>query len=652
MHNLRRSLTFLGIFGILFVVYIPGLYGDFEFDDQANLLQNSDLQIHHFSLHGLKLAALSGDSGPLGRPISMVTFAINHILTGFDPFYLKLTNVVIHALSSIVLYLLIVQLLFAYRRTYSQKILDEAIKWIALMVASAWMLHPLNLTSILYIVQRMTSLAGLFSLLALYFYAVGRNRIIERKANNGWWLILIASPLAGITALFCKENAATLPLLTFVVELLLFKFRTTNTFEKRALQAIFISSLWLPLLAIGTFLLLTPEWLTNGFEGRGFTLIERLMTESRVIWLYVHMIVAPNITLMGIYHDDIGISSGLLTPISTLPAILGLLLLSLFAIGFRSRTPILSFGIAWFLAGHLMESSFVPLEIAHEHRNYLPMIGLLLAGFYYLLNSQLMRKIQRTVYLLASLFIGMLAVSTHVRATQWGDLLEHAIVEAENHPLSPRAQQQLGRMYFKLYKAERREEFYESARKAFETSSALDPNFKSGLYARIILDYNAGRIPPEHIIADFRNRLLNCRTEPGDITMFDSLLQCQLVGDCKLPDKVFLELLEIESERYKDSPKWLASFLSFLGAYAAQKMNDEALAGRYLEQAVEVYPQDIQGRLNYAWYLGVTGQFQSSKEQIRAAWEINRKLNKYDQRIQDVAHSIELRKEKMQRDAK
>jgi tetratricopeptide (TPR) repeat protein len=647
MHNFWRLFSLICLLGTLFAVYRPGLYGDFEFDDQANLLQNSDLQILNFSLHGLKLAALSGDSGPLGRPISMVTFALNHILTGFDPFYLKLTNVGIHAISGIALYLLVVQLLFAYRRTHSHKMLDEAVKWIAMVVASAWMLHPLNLTSVLYIVQRMTSLAGFFSLLALYFYTLGRNRTLENKAS-GWWLILLASPIAGIIALFCKENSAVLPLLIFLVEWFLFKFHTTNTFEKKTLHAIFISTLWLPLFGMSAFLLLTPEWLSNGFEGRGFTLTERLMTESRVLWFYIHMIIAPDISLLGIYHDDIKISSNLLTPSSTLPAILGLLLLSLFAIGLRSRIPILSFGIVWFLAGHLMESSFVPLEIAHEHRNYLPMVGLLLAGVYYLLNSQFTRKIQRSVYLLVSILIGMLAFSTHVRATQWGDLLEHAITEAENHPSSPRAQQQLGRMYFKLYKAEKREVFYENARQAFEISSALDPDFKSGLYARIILDFNAGRPPPKSVIADFKYRLQNRRTEPGDITMFDSLLQCQLAGDCKLPDKVFLEFLEIESDRYKDSPKWQASFLSFLGAYAAQKMDDEALAERYLKQAVEVYPEDIQGRLNYAWYLGATGQFQSANEQIRYAWKINRKLNKYGKRIEDVAKSIEEKKEKMQ----
>lgn len=644
MHNLHRPLALLGLICLLFLAYFPGLHGDFEFDDQANLLQNTDIQIQDFSLHTLKLAALSGDSGPLGRPVSMITFAINHAVTGFDPFYLKLTNVAIHAVSGFGLYLLVVQLLVAYRRASARQTSDS-IGWIALLVAAAWMLHPLNLTSILYIVQRMTSLSGLFSIVALYCYASGRNRM-QTQQPHGWWLILIATPAAGVIALFCKENAAMLPLLIFLIEAFFFRFRSSSTTETRILHGIFLITLWLPLIAIASFLVSTPEWLAQGFGTRGFTLPERLMTESRVLWFYLRMIAAPDISLMGIYHDDIAISTGLTAPLSTLPAVLGLFCLVLIAILFHRRAPLLSFGIAWFLAGHLMESSIIPLEIAHEHRNYLPMIGPILAAFYYLLNSSL--TIRNTAYPLAVLLIGMLTFSTLVRAKQWGDLLEHAIAEAENHPDSPRAQQQLGRMYFKLYNAEPREEFYEQARKAFEASSALDPHFKSGLYARIILDYNAEHTPPDSVITEFRDRLQHHRTEPGDITMLESLLQCQLSGDCKLPDTVFLELLEIEVERYKGDPKRQASFLSFLGSYAAQKMDDEILAGQYLKQAVDAYPSDVQGRLNYAWYLGVTGQYVAANAQIAAAWQADSKLNKFGPRIHSVERSIQERKINME----
>lgn len=648
MLRLLRPLSLACLLIILFVCYVPGLHGDFEFDDQANLLHNTDVQIDEISLRTLKLAALSGDSGPLGRPISMVTFALNHVVTGFNPYYLKLTNVAIHALSGLALYFLIFQLLAAFRRTHGLQLSDQQIGWIALSASAAWMLHPLNITSTLYIVQRMTSLSGLFSILAVFFYTLGRNRMLDGKPH-GWWAILLASPVAGVIALFCKENAAVLPLLIFLIEYFFFRFQTSSVIELRLIRGIFTLTLWLPLMAAAAYLATHLDWLLSGFDARGFTLFERLLTESRVLWMYIRMILAPDISLMGIYHDDIAISTGWMNPASTLAASLGLALLGLLAFTLRHRAPILAFGIAWFFAGHIMESSFIPLEIAHEHRNYLPMIGPLFAVIYYLLNSPATAKIRGPAYVMTILLIGILAFSTYVRAHQWGDLLEHAIVEAENHPNSPRAQQQLGRLYFMLYKTERRDEFYQKARKAFETSSSLDPHFKSGLYARIILDYNAGRTPPEEVIADFRDRLQFRRIEPGDVTMFDSLLKCQLSGDCKLPDKVFIDFLEIEVERYKGDPKRQASYLSFLGAYAAQKMDNEALAGKYLKKAVEIYPEDVQGRLNYAWYLVVMGDFEGAETQIAAAWRADSKLNKYGPRIYGVARDVHERKSRAEK---
>jgi cbb3-type cytochrome oxidase subunit 3 len=647
MYNSWRLITFfICLISLLFIAYAPGLYGDFEFDDQANLLQNTDIQIEELSRHGLTLAALSGEAGPLGRPVSMVTFAINHAITGFDPFYLKLTNLTIHALSGVTLFLLLAQLLPAYRRTYSIATTDQTLDWIALLITAAWTLHPLNITSVLYIVQRMTSLSGLFSLLALYFYALGRNKTQE-GSKYGWWNIFVCSPLAGTIALFCKENAAVLPLLIFLIEYFFFRFSTSTKRESRTLHVIFALTLWAPLIAFTWFIFFNPEWLSNGFSARGFTLSERLMTESRVLWLYLRIIIAPDMSLMGIYHDDISISTGWFSPASTLIATLGLIVLFFSAILARHRAPMLAFGILWFFAGHIIESSFLPLEIAHEHRNYLPLIGPLVTGIYYLVNSPVTAKIGRTPHLLAVLLISILAFSTHVRASQWGDLLEHAMVEAENHPESPRAQQQLGRMYYKLYKADAREEFYEKARKAFEASSSLDPNFKGGLYARIILDYNAGKIPPSSVLMEFRDRLLHSKPEAGDVEMFNSLLKCQLSGDCKLPDQAFIDLFEIEVHRYKGDPKRQASFLSFLGSYAAQKMDDESLAGKYLKRAVDVYPHDVQGRLNYAWYLEVIGQYSAAELQLAAAARVD-SMNKYEQRILAAQKSIQARKDKAQ----
>jgi len=96
---MRRFLPFFCLIVVLVVTYLVyqrGLYGPFLFDDGPNIVQNSKLAIHDLNLGTLKQAAYSGYSGPLLRPFSMMSFAVNYYATGLDPYYFKLTNLVIH----------------------------------------------------------------------------------------------------------------------------------------------------------------------------------------------------------------------------------------------------------------------------------------------------------------------------------------------------------------------------------------------------------------------------------------------------------------------------------------------------------------------------------------------------------------------------
>ena len=95
--NQLLSLLLLAV--LTFAVYSPGLHGTFSFDDGPNIVQNNALKIHSWSPDSLWQAALSGDAGPLKRPVAMLSFALNYLTTGLDPYYFKLTNLFIHLLS-------------------------------------------------------------------------------------------------------------------------------------------------------------------------------------------------------------------------------------------------------------------------------------------------------------------------------------------------------------------------------------------------------------------------------------------------------------------------------------------------------------------------------------------------------------------------
>ncbi|MCZ7654258.1 MAG: hypothetical protein M5R42_08160 [Rhodocyclaceae bacterium] len=122
------------------------------------------------------------------------------------------------------------------------------------------------------------------------------------------------------------------------------------------------------------------QWLWAGYALRDFSAVERMLTEGRVLWFYLGLILFPRLEALGLYHDDIAVSTGLIAPWTTLLALVGLFGLIWLAWRLRLRMPLTAFGLAWFLIGHGLESTFLPLEIAHEHRNYVPLFGILLAG--------------------------------------------------------------------------------------------------------------------------------------------------------------------------------------------------------------------------------------------------------------------------------
>jgi hypothetical protein len=301
--NVSIHLAFITILSITFFTYYPGLSGDFEFDDTLNILQNGKIAIDYLDATQLQQALSSGFSGPLKRPISMLSFALNHYATGFDPYFFKLTNVVIHLLNGVGIFLLSCLLLNVYRKRFQSALTQQHIQWISLVISAVWLLHPLNLTAVLYIVQRMTSLATLFTLGGLIFYVWGRLQLCD--SNRGIGQILIGLLVFGPLAALSKENGVLLPLFMFAIELVLFRFETAKRSTRFFLIGFFSLTVALPILGFLIFLLAQPEWLLDGYKIRDFTFTERLMTEARVIWFYVQMIVLPNNSQLGIYHDDI-----------------------------------------------------------------------------------------------------------------------------------------------------------------------------------------------------------------------------------------------------------------------------------------------------------------------------------------------------------
>jgi len=137
---MRKYLWLSILLGLTFWVYYLGLFGTFFFDDIINIVDNPHIKIDELSFESLSRAAYSGEAGLLGRPISMLSFAMNYHLDGLDPFGFKLANLFVHLFNGFCVFILSRMLLNHHERSRKAPASPGAIDWISLAVAAAWLL--------------------------------------------------------------------------------------------------------------------------------------------------------------------------------------------------------------------------------------------------------------------------------------------------------------------------------------------------------------------------------------------------------------------------------------------------------------------------------------------------------------------------------
>ena len=329
-----------------------------------------------------------------------------------------------------------------------------------------WLVNPIQLTTVLYVVQRMTSLSAMFVLLGIIFYLHGRKRQLDGRSYFAY--LAVYPVIFGVLGIFSKENAVLLPLYLIVLEFTILhdkplshRWRDFYSQHKKLVLAFLI----LGGLIVGGAIL---AYALPGYNNRPFTITERLVTESRIIVFYTLLILIPRINALGLYHDDIPLSHSLVSPWTTLPSILLIIAVIVLAWKKRKIWPLASAGILFFLAGHTLESTVLPLELAHEHRNYLPSLGIFLGftQFFYSSNSRSEWKTAGSI--LALLFL-LYSGTTYFRSTQWSNIQSLFTYEAIHHPGSARAQLELSGMLEYYGK-------YSEAIQAAETAANLDPS--------------------------------------------------------------------------------------------------------------------------------------------------------------------------------
>jgi tetratricopeptide (TPR) repeat protein len=425
----RLTPTHLSLAGFAIVLllawfcYRPALSGDFQLDDVSNL---SGLQYVE-DRKSLLDFILSGAAGPTGRPIALWSFGMQADEWQHGARAFLRVNVLIHILNAALL------AWFLFQLTRAQGIDRDRSALVGFAAAGIWVLMPLLATASLLTVQRMTTLSATFALAGLVGYLLGRARI-ESHPQSSLIVMGISLVLGTSLATLTKESGLLLPLYVLAIEATLFTApRAIAGAKWRILQGVFLV---FPAVVVFVYLAFNLGYSEWAVAKRGFNGWERLLTEAEVLWVYLQKALLGIPSTLGIYQAAPEVSAGMRQP-TTLIAVAGWLLVIGIAVVYRRRWPLFGFAVLWFITGHLLESTVLPLELYFEHRNYLPIVGPVYAVVAaMLLQSQLSRRIA-SVFLPTYMFLS--AILLYQFAAMLGDPSASSRYWALRYPESVRA---------------------------------------------------------------------------------------------------------------------------------------------------------------------------------------------------------------------
>ncbi|MHB9022029.1 MAG: tetratricopeptide repeat protein [Halothiobacillus sp.] len=574
---------------------------------------------------------------------------------------------------------------------------------LALLVTAAWLLSPMQLTAVLYVIQRMESLASFFMLAGLWLYWQGRMRLIYGQ-TGGWWRILAGLLGGTVLAVFAKESGVMLPVYAFLLEWLVLRGvmmsagsglnpphgvggdssptarlnagtlpsevpRTAaasaltgsiasgtvsglkpllqegcaaasgsasfasginprlQAADRRRLFWLFAVVLFLPGIA---GLMYTLPGVLNGtaYASRPFDLAQRLWTEGRVLLDYVHWIIAPTPNALSLYHDDIALSTGWFAPWTTAASwalIAGLIGAALWL---KNRAPLFALGVLWFFAGHALVSTYIPLELVYEHRNYLPSWGVFIALFGLIFAWQpkdaerraLMRTLTVSgVLALIALYAGFTALRAHI----WGNPYRLAYFESTTHPDSPRASYELARVMM-IMAPDTDSPMFQMGFSQMENTAKI-PGASIQADQALIFMAAKNRLPVQ--TAWWNNLRAKIARQPmsaEDVSALYSLINCGTNGVCKYTHEDIAELgqaLQFAVTRHPKDP----GILTLLANYSANISHDFPLAYTLMQQAVALDPKKFDYWKNLVTLQTAAGKLSDARAGIERMGELNGK---------------------------
>jgi hypothetical protein len=354
------------------------------YDDAVNLTK----VIPQAGQGGLLLSDLMNfQAGTFGRPLAMLSFTLNADIWPANPYWFKVTNLIIHILNGILIYI------FLGLLCQRLGIQSHNLQVYILAVVAIWLTHPLHMSTTMYVVQRMTMLSATFCLLLLIYYLHKLASLQQTKSKTDLIIPSGVMALLGLAALLSKENALLVVPILWLLSVTLTAPSQSKSYELWRKMALILPTL---IVLAGFIYYASVTWINSQlYQVRDYTPEMRLLSQGRIIFDYLGQIILPNYQAMSLFHDDFLLSSSLLTPITTLISFIGII--GILGFAYWTRSKVVKLCIAWFFIWHIFESSSLPLYPYFEHRNYLASLGpisLLIVTLHYLLEhkTELLKK--------------------------------------------------------------------------------------------------------------------------------------------------------------------------------------------------------------------------------------------------------------------
>jgi hypothetical protein len=428
---------FLLLLFLTATAFYPGLGGSLTFDDAPNLQPWKDIGDIR-TWHNVLTFSFSSKFTP-GRPLSLLSFLIDDQSWLPDIFSLKRTNLALHLINTCLIFWLCLRL---FRYLLPATTDTQKNTWLAMLATAIWSLHPIQVSNVSYIIQRMNLLSTTLELGGLLLFIQGREQL-TRTPKKALVLCSIAIGVFMPAAILAKENGLLLCAFALLVEHFCFTLNAQTTSNALnhpprwwALWKYLF--LWAPLILFLLYSLMIYHGFTTGFQGRDYNAWERLLTQGPVLIDYLHKLLLPHLQGSGLYFDNFPISRSLFNPLSTFVCWALLLALLIVAASIRRQHPLIAFGVFFYFCGHLMESTVLPLDMYYEHRNYLPQIGIWVAvvGLYNMVSPPLLKSALATM---AVAILALLVLLTRNNAFLWSHPDLQAAIWYNDNPGSLRS---------------------------------------------------------------------------------------------------------------------------------------------------------------------------------------------------------------------